>query len=149
MEQAYRPHFRYALLTGVAVLFALLFARNVVTNLAVQDSLGLTDFLTGEMFFGAACIGLALWNARLMLSRVLLGDRAIAYQPWGGPLRRVEFRQLMSVSESGRAGNAIILLYHPTEPSGLLDLERVDSLVLPAVTEQNALLETLEAHVPQ
>ena len=54
----------------------------------------------------------------------------------------------MSVSTSGRAGNALILLYHPDRGDGMLDLDDVRSLVLPALDEQDALQSYLEAQVP-
>ena len=65
-----------------------------------------------------------------------------------GATRTVALRQLMSVSTSGRAGKALILLYHPDRGDGMLDLDDVRSLVLPALDEQDALQSYLEAQVP-
>jgi hypothetical protein len=85
----------------------------------------------------------------LMASKVeLTEDRVRATAPGSAP-REVLYRQLSSVYEEGRAIKSILLLYYPRGESGLFDLDEENSLVLPAVNEQNELFEALNAKVPR
>lgn len=44
----------------------------------------------------------------------------------------------------GGTFSALVFTYHPLQPDGLLDLQSVDTLILPAVEEQELLVELLE-----
>ena len=74
--------------------------------------------------------------------------RADVGAPLAQPLQ-VQFRQLAEVSEEGRLQRVILLLYHPLCADGLVDLDDLHSLALPALEEQTDLLEILQARTPQ
>jgi len=101
------------------------------------------------IFFLGISLGAGLWFANEMLSRIALSERTIALQR---PLRgvcEVEFRQLVSVAESGRFTQSLSVLYYPRQPDSLLDLEHIHHLSLPAVTDQERLLMAIEARIPK
>ena len=137
-NQEYRSHPLYGGLTALLLLLTAVLTWNTVY-----------DFSREGLFFLLITLGVTLWFARLIGNRVVLDERSITLQ---APLRqpqRVEFRQLISVSESGRLLVAPTLIYHPRQPTGLVDLERVQSLTLPSLTQQDQLLATLTATMPK
>jgi hypothetical protein len=103
----------------------------------------------GAALFLAVGGGLALWAGNALLTRLELTANALCvYSGWRG-VRCVEFRQLAGVTEEGRFNPVIVLLYHPQLPTGLLDLDQVQTLLLPAVRNQAALLAQLQARHPR
>ena len=106
-------------------------------------------FSLDSLFFFVISLGLVAWSCYAMLSRVETTTDGIILVTPLQLNRRVEFRQLISVSENGRFNPVLTLLYHPRRADGLLDLDDAHSLILPAVDEQAALLEILEARLPR
>jgi hypothetical protein len=143
MDQIYQQqeHRSHPLYGGLTALLLLLTA--VLTWSTVRD------FSREGIFFLLIMVGVTLWFARLIGNRVVLDERSLTLQAPLRQPRRIEFRQLVSVSESGRLLVAPTLIYHPQEPTGLVDLERVQSLTLPALTRQEQLLATLTATMPK
>ncbi len=108
-----------------------------------------TGFDAGALLFLALMLWLALRFGRMALSRVeVLADRVRLLRPFSAP-QVVEFRQLEAVYEEGRGFSSILVTYHPRQPDGLLDLEEVKHLSLPAVNDHAGLLATLIAHIPR
>jgi hypothetical protein len=133
----FKAHPRYRLFTLAAAALAALFVWDLRDGVEI-----------GSAIFLAVCVGLALWYGRAMGSRVeVTHDRVTLYAPLSAPAT-VEFRQLAGVSEEGRWTQAILLLYHPLADQGLLDLDEIRSLALPAVEEQPRLLATLDQQAP-
>ena len=133
----YRPHARYVLITGIAALSVLALVWLLLRQLELAGVLFL--------FFAA---GLLFFAGRSLLSRVEVDDHGLALvRPLVMPLR-VQFRQLAEVSEEGRLQRVILLLYHPLRPDGLVDLDDLRSLALPALEAQSDLLEILQARTP-
>ena len=66
------------------------------------------------------------------------------------PLRRhrIEFRQLDAVHEAGRVTRRLVVTYHPLQENGLVDLETLRAVALPAVERQDELLATLQTEGP-
>jgi hypothetical protein len=62
--------------------------------------------------------------------------------------RRVRFGQLDNAVEAGRWMRRIVVTYYPLQPDGLVDLNQLSSLALPAVERQDLLLADLVEHVP-
>ena len=144
----FKPTPRYALMTGAGLVVGLLLLWQLLAPLRHGVPFRWEQLLSGEGLFSITSLVLAFYFARQAATRVTLTRRAITRaMPFSAP-RTVELRQLMSVSTSGRAGNALILLYHPDRGDGLLDLDDVRSLVLPALDEQDALQSYLETQVP-
>lgn len=138
MVQAYRSRLLYTWLTIFCLLLTLLLA---------WDSM--RSFTGGGLFFTVIMVAITLWFARLVGNRVVVNERSLVLH---APLRAaqaVEFRQLISVNESGRFLLVPTLLYHPLQPSGLVDLENVATLILPALTSQEELLATLKTLMPK
>ena len=133
----YRPHARYVLITAVA---ALSIPALIWLLLRGVD-------LAGVLFLLFAVV-LLFFAVRGLLSRVEVDERGLTLlQPLARP-QVVQYRQLAEVSEEGRLQRVILLLYHPLRPDGLLDLDDLRSLALPALEEQSDLLEILQARAP-
>jgi hypothetical protein len=133
----YRAHPRYALFTLIAAVLALLFAWDLRRGVEMG----------GLLFLGVA-LALLVWNARGWGSRVILEPRRLRVQR---PLSRaavVEFRQLAAVNAEGRFGQSILLHYHPLAADGLVALDEMRSLALPALREQATVLDILQKQVP-
>jgi hypothetical protein len=62
--------------------------------------------------------------------------------------QRVEFRQLDDATVAGRVAHRIVVTYFPLRDNGLLDLDELRSLTLPAVDHQAELLALLESKRP-
>ena len=144
----FKPTPRYALLAGAGLVVGLMLLWQLLAPLRHGVPFRWEHLLSGEGLFTGTSLELALYFARQAATRVTLTRRAITRRIPLGATRTVALRQLMSVSTSGRAGNALILLYHPDRGDGMLDLDDVRSLVLPALDEQDALQSYLEAQVP-
>lgn len=135
--KSYASHFRYRLLVLLCLLLAVGFGWNLTRGLALDT-----------LFFLLLSLALIGWLVYVILSRVEVNaDELTLLAPLRAP-RRVSFRQLISVSENGRFNPVITLLYHPRRADGLLDLDEARSLILPAVSDQQELLEMLEASLP-
>ncbi|MFN8491961.1 MAG: hypothetical protein U0350_30450 [Caldilineaceae bacterium] len=134
----YSTHIRYQFLALVCLLLAVGFGWNLTRSLTLDTA-----------FFFVLSLGLIAWAVYAMFSHVEVNEDELALVT---PLRaphRVDFRQLISVSENGRFNPVLTLLYHPRRSDGLLDLDDAQSLILPAVTAQQELLDLLEARLPR
>jgi len=136
MPQTFFPHPLYRWVTlGCLVLTGLL-------------GWSLVDAITAEeLFFFGVSAAVTLWLGKAMGSQVHLDEQSIAlHTPWRKP-QRIQWRQMVSATEAGRFFRALSLLYYPQQPNGLLDLERVHYIILPAVVDQEQLLEAIEARI--
>jgi hypothetical protein len=103
--------------------------------------------LAGLLFLLFA-IWLLFFAVRSLFSRVEVDEHGLTLvRPLAQPLQ-VQFRQLAEVSEEGRLQRVILLLYHPLCADGLVDLDDLHSLALPALEEQTDLLEILQTRTP-
>lgn len=133
----YRPVERYAFLGG-AGLVAALFCGWALW----REFDWITLIFLFACLFAAASFGVQ-WLGRVEVDATGFGLES----PLGS--RRVEFRQLDSATEAGRLLRVIVITYHPLLENGLLDLDDLRSVTLPAVNQQYELLELLEQHAPQ
>ena len=132
----YRPVERYAFLGGAGLLAALFCAWALWRQF---------DWITLLFCFG--CLFAAASFGSQLLARVELDAAGLRLvSPFAR--RRVEFRQLDSATEAGRLLRVIVVTYHPLAPNGLLDLEDLHSVTLPAVNQQYELLAMLQARAP-
>lgn len=133
----YRPVERYALLGGAGVLAALFCGWALWRQF---------DWVTLIFLFG--CLFAAASFGMQLLARVEVdGGGLQLVTPMTA--RRIEFRQLDSATEAGRLLRVIVVTYHPLLENGLLDLDDLRSVMLPAVNRQYELLELLQQHAPQ
>lgn len=133
----YRSVERYALLGGAGLLAALFCGWALWREF---------DWITLLFLFG--CLFAAASFGMQMLARVEVDESGFRrVMPLG--TRRVEFRQLDSATEAGRLLRVIVVTYHPLQENGLLDLDDLRSVTLPAVNQQYELLELLQQHAPQ
>lgn len=133
----YRPHSRYVLITGIAAFSVLALIWLLLRRVELASVLFL-------LFAGA----LLFFAVRSMLSRVEVDNHGLTLvRPLAAPVQ-VQFRQLAEVSEEGRLQRVILLLYHPLRGDGLVDLDDLRSLALPALEEQSELLAVLQARTP-
>jgi hypothetical protein len=124
---------RYALLTGAGGLAALLCAWSLTRQF---------DWIT--LIFLCGCLFAAFSFAVQWRSMVELDPKGFWLR---SPLRtqRVEFRQLDGAVEAGRMARGIVVTYHPLHANGLLDLDDLHSVTLPAVEQHAELLALLVA----
>jgi hypothetical protein len=133
----FRPHPRYVLIAGIAglsmlVLLWLLWRRPEL----------------GSALFFAFAAGLLFFALRSLFSHVEVDEHGLTlFRPLARP-QAVQFRQLVEVSEEGRFQRVLLLLYHPLRSNGLIDLDDLRSLALPALEEQPELFELLQARTP-
>ncbi|HAJ34999.1 MAG TPA: hypothetical protein DCL15_04840 [Chloroflexi bacterium] len=132
----YRPTGQYGLLTAFGAAAALFCAWALWRQF---------DWIT--LIFMIGCVYAALAFADQWAAHVAIDRQGFWLRT---PLRRrrVEFRQLDSATEAGRLVRGIVVTYHPLSPNGLLDLDTLHSVTLPAVGDQKALLEVLQAKCP-
>jgi hypothetical protein len=134
---SYVPQTAYRLLAGVSLVMSGLFAWELVRSVEA-----------GSVLFFAVSVGLLLWSARTAWTKIFLApDRLIVAPPLAKP-RDIQNGQILSVSEEGRMNKSIVVAYHPRTRDGMLDLERAQTIVLPAVQEQESLYEQLLARIP-
>jgi hypothetical protein len=130
----FRPSVRYALYFSVATVVTLMF----VFSLAARFDWG------GLFFLGVGLVGM-LWSGDQLLSRIELDATELRLRrPWRQP-RQVAFRQMDALQIAGRLFAALVFTYHPLQDDGLLDLQDLHTLTLPAVEEQELLLSLLKA----
>jgi hypothetical protein len=135
---SYAAHPKYKLLVAVWAVMAALFAWQLRRGLDPET-----------LLFLAIALGLLFWYGRGWGARVTLEARRLRlYRPLAADTV-VEFRQLADVHAEGRFGQSILLHYHPLAADGRIELDEIRSLALPALLEQDALLETLTQQVPR
>jgi hypothetical protein len=135
--QRYTPHLFYKITAMINILLAVAMGWELAQGLAL-----------GALLFFCISLSITVWSVLAIFSRVTLKPAGVCLET---PLRGrhcVDFRQLVSATENGRLTPAITMVYHPRLESGLLDLDRVDALQLPAVTGQPELLARLQARTP-
>lgn len=136
--RVFAPSGFYGVVTALGIVVAALFGWEF----------GRTPGLGALLFLGIG-IGITLWSLRAQTSRVAVTRATLCLvRPWQAE-RCVAFRQLVSVAETGRLNPVLLLVYHPAQATGLLDLDSVETLELPAVRDQDALLAQLKANTPQ
>jgi hypothetical protein len=133
----YRSTSIYPLMVGASALAALFCAW----SLWVQFDWITLIFLFGCLY-AAWSFGLQ-WRSTVALDAQGLSVRA----PFQS--QRVEYRQLDDAGEAGRLVRRIVVTYHPLRDNGLLDLDELRSVTLPAVDQQVELLALLESKRPQ
>lgn len=133
----YRSTSVYIVMVGASTLAALLCAW----SLWVQF-----DWIT--LVFLAGCL-YAVWSFGVQWrSTVTLDAQGFIVR---APFRswRVEYRQMDNAGEAGRLMRRIVVTYHPLLANGLLDLDELRSVTLPAVDRQVELLAWFESKRPQ
>ncbi len=138
MTQQFRPHPLYRWLTLGCLLLTGLLGWNLRKGLQGD-----------ELFFFTIMVAITAWFGHTLFSQIRVNERAIVLQTALRGVREVEFRQVVSVMETGRFMKSVSLLYYARQPDGLLDLDQVNHLLLPAVVDQETLLTTLSARIPQ
>jgi hypothetical protein len=61
--------------------------------------------------------------------------------------KQIDYRQLISVSTQGRFLGVLTVLYHPRNADGMIDTNRVASLLAPGIVNTQALLDQLEDRI--
>lgn len=132
----YRATSMYALPAGAALLAAGLCAWALWQQF---------DWIT--LIFLLACLYAAFTYAIQWRSSVTLDAQGFWLRT---PLQaqRVEFRQLDDAAIAGRVTHRIVVIYFPLRENGLLELDELRSVTLPAVDHQAELLSLLESKRP-
>ena len=133
----FRAHSRYVLMAGIAAICTALLGWQLWQQVELSTLL----------FFGFAA-GLLFVALRGVSSRVEADAAGITLmRPLGSPLR-IQYRQLLQVTEEGRLQRVLVVLYYPVNDNGLLALDALRSQALPALEEQMELLALLQAKTP-
>jgi hypothetical protein len=138
MSQTFAPHPIYRWLTLVCLLLTGLMGWSLFDAITLE-----------EFFFFLLSVTITLWFAITLLSQIRLDERTIALQTPLRGVQQVDFRQVVSAAEAGRLQRSLVVLYHPRQPDGLLDLDQIQALRLPAVVDQETLLTAIEARIPK
>ena len=163
MIEEFRVHRLYYLLVTFSVLLLVLLGSSLWEMIT-----------TGALLFLAIAIVAILWFISALGTRVHLSPTEMTIQmPLRFPLlpplcdqlqsaqlhatgvmnRRttctIDYRQLYSIDESGRFLTVLTILYHPSEPDGLLDLTQIATVTLPLMGNQQTLRQRLEAALSQ
>ena len=147
-SRIYKPHVRYRWMALGSIVLFLLLGWNLLSPVVRSGQWSALNPEVGMLFFMAAAIGIALWQGRMALSRVELTETGVSLTMPLSSVRRVDFRQISTISESGRGGHVITLLYHPIGANQLVDVDDLDGLTLPEVVDQDSLLDCLESNIP-
>lgn len=141
----YRTSSRFRFLTLGALIMTFLLIWDVWQTWNGDAGAGARG---GALLFLGISLGILAWGVHGTLTWVeVTEERLVRHAPFGAD-QTVEFRQLVNVEESGRGGGSLTLIYHPRYENGLLDLDDIRSLTLPALRNQEALLRMLEAQIP-
>ena len=135
-EIPYQTQSRYMLFALIPAVCALVLAWQISAQF---DPVAVVFFLIA--------LAATVWAVVNMLSRVRVNEHAVTLRHPLKGVSTVEFRQLISVHTGGRLLPNLVLFYHPRAENDLLDLDEVRSLTLPALEEQETLLDTLQAAV--
>ena len=151
MTQQFRPHPIYYLLIVAMLLLSGLLCWGMRTGIGPGDLLFLFITLAAVgNFLSALMTSLTITESAIHLRRPLARWRnPFSMRSHGTQTKeQIAFRQLIRVDRAGRILPALTLLYHPLQPNGLVDMDRVTYVTLPMVTNQNMLQEYLEAVTP-
>ena len=133
----FRPQRQYWFLAAVCLVLIGLFGWDLLHGAEA-----------GSVLFFAVSLGALAWSVRSTFTQVSLGpDQMVVTAPLSRP-REIGYGQILSVSEEGRMGKALVIAFHPRLPDGLLDLDRVETVALPALQDQASLYAELVQKAP-
>ena len=133
----YRAHSRYVLIAGVAAICV-----------ALLGWVLLRAYDWGTLLFFVFAVGLLLLTLRSSASKVEVDAVGLTlFRPLAQP-QRIHYRQIAQATEEGRIQRVIVILYYPLGADGLVDLDALRSLALPALEDQMELLHVLQTKTP-
>ena len=121
-------------------------AAGVVALIQAWALLNAFDWMT--LVALVIALGILLWSVQRVATQVEVGPKALTVR---APLRRpqqISFRQFAGLHEEGRLLKAVVVLYRPLRPDGLVDPDDLRGLTLPALKDQATLLAQLDAQAP-
>ena len=134
-QMIFRPQPRYWLLAGVALGASIMMLWEIRAGFAWETGLFALIGILGGLW--------ALWMAT---TRIELTPTALRLlRPVGG--KQIDNRQLISVSVQGRFLGVLTVLYHPRGANGMIDTNRVASLLAPGIVNAQDLLDRLEERI--
>jgi hypothetical protein len=101
----------------------------------------------GALIFLGVMLWITVRLGRMAAGRVEVAADRVRYVPPYGRAQEVEFRQMRDVYAEGRGFQSILVAYYPRLPNGLLDLDDIKHLALPAVRDHAGLFATLTTHI--
>lgn len=134
---SYPPQNIYRVAALLSLVVTALFAWDLVQGVEA-----------GSVLFLAVSAGVLAWSVRTAQTHVsLTSEQLVVERPFADP-QRIDYGQILSVTEEGRMNKSLVIAYHPRSQDGLLDLERASAVSLPAVQHQDALYEELVRRAP-
>jgi len=135
-ELVYRPRRSYTLLAYLGALLALLFAWELGR-----------DFAWSALFFFVIALVFAVINLHWATTRVELTPAGLTCCWRFSPTLHIDFRQIVTVAESGRMRTGLSFVYYPLAGDGLIDLDNPRSLFLPSLDRQDELLAIVQRKI--
>jgi len=134
-QTIFRPQPRYWLLAGLALGTTAMLLWEMRSGFAWESAL----------FAGIGIAG-GLWALWMATTRIEITPTALRLlRPVGG--KEIGNRQLISVSTQGRFLGVLTVLYHPRNANGMIDTNRVASLLAPGMVNAQELLDLLEERI--
>ena len=138
VSDEYRASLRYWLLAlgGLGATVLLIF--DIITRGVTWDAL---------LF---ALIGLlgGLWALWMATTRVYVSNQGLIVRRFTA-VYQVDYQQIRSATLEGRLLSVVTIVFHPRLDNGLIDTEQVGSLLIPALVDQDQLIEQIEARMPR
>jgi hypothetical protein len=127
---------RYAFLAAGALLATVMLGYDLFQELRWDTAL----------FFLIGLIG-GLWSLWMATTRLYTTPDGLVVRRFTTSFL-VQYRQIASAEASGRLLRVLTIVVHPREESGLVDPSAIYAVQVPSVSNQDELLEILEARIP-
>ncbi len=100
----------------------------------------------GVLFAVIGALG-GLWALWMATTRVYVSNVGLIVRRFTA-VYHVDYQQIVSASVEGRFLSVISVVFHPRLDNGVIDTDQVGSLLIPALVDQEQLIEQLEARIP-
>ncbi len=138
VSAVYRASPRYWILAVAALGATAVLLFDIVTTGLRWDS---------ALFAAIGLLG-GLWALWMATTRVLVTDDGLIIQRFTA-MYKIDHQQLLRADVQGRFLGVLSLIYHPRLENGLIDTDQVGSMLVPALVDQQALIERLESRLPR
>jgi hypothetical protein len=111
----------------------------------------LVDMLRGvrwdTVLFAAVGVIGGLWALWMATTRVYVADDGLVVKRFTASYK-IDYRQMLSADRQGRVLGVLSILFHPRRADGLIDTEQVGSMLIPALVDQDQLIDLLAQRIP-
>lgn len=119
----------------------------VMTLLFVWTLSQTFDWLT--LLFMVSTAFFMMVNARWMLMRAELTPSGLTIHGPFDQTTHIDFRQMAEVHEAGRMAPGVGIVYYGLAENGLIEMDELQTIFLPALEDQQEFLQILRNEVPE